>query len=194
MTTSPRLGFTDLEEGETVPEVVVNENARILEQMSNRAIATDRLTTPPGSPVDGRTYLIIATATGAWAGKENQLALRVGSAWHYVTPIEGTRCFVQTENVDYEYTGSAWNKMGQEWAVNFTSDGDAYIPVLFATVIAQGNAQIGTGTLTYEKSTAGAPGTFSSTTLPATLEAGAWLKVIASGVTGFVATHLRRAS
>jgi hypothetical protein len=194
MTTSPRLGFTDLEEGETVPEVVVNENARILEQMGNRAIATDRQTTPPGSPVDGRTYLIIATATGAWAGKENQLALRVGSSWHYVTPIEGTRCFVQTENVDYEYTGSAWNKMGQEWAVNFTSDGDAYIPVQFATVIAQANAQIGTGTLAYEKSTNAAPGTFSSTTLPATLEAGAWLKISASGVSGFVATHLRRAS
>jgi hypothetical protein len=58
--------------------------------------------------------------------------------------------------------------------------------------ISQGNAQIGTGTLAYAKSTSGAPDTFSATTLPATLQAGAWLKVTASAVTGFVATHLVR--
>jgi hypothetical protein len=56
----------------------------------------------------------------------------------------------------------------------------------------QGNAAIGTGALAYSKSTAAAPSTFTSTSLPATLEAGAWLKVSASSVTGFVATHLKR--
>lgn len=78
------------------------------------------------------------------------------------------------------------------WAPNFTDDGDLYIPAEVAMTIDQGNAEIGTGTITYEKSTNAAPGTFSSTTLPATLEAGAWLKVIAASVTGFVATHLVR--
>lgn len=79
-----------------------------------------------------------------------------------------------------------------EWAPNFTSDGDLYIPAVVAMTIDQGNAAIGTGTITFEKSTAAAPGTFSSTTLPATLEAGAWLHVNAASVTGFVATHLKR--
>jgi hypothetical protein len=58
--------------------------------------------------------------------------------------------------------------------------------------ISQGNAAIGTGTLAYEKSTTADPGTFSGTTLPVTLQAGAWLKVSATSVTGFVATHLKR--
>jgi hypothetical protein len=80
----------------------------------------------------------------------------------------------------------------QEWAPNFTADGSVYIPADEAMTISQGNAEIGTGTLTYEKSTNAAPGTFSSTTLPATLEAGAWLRVIATGVSGFRATHLVR--
>lgn len=80
----------------------------------------------------------------------------------------------------------------QEWAPNFTAAGDLYIPADVAMTISQGNAAIGTGTLAFEKSTAAAPGTFSSTTLPATLQAGAWLKVSASAVTGFVATHLVR--
>jgi len=79
-----------------------------------------------------------------------------------------------------------------EWAPNFTSDGDLYIPAVEAMTIDQGNAAIGTGTITFEKSTTAAPSTFSSTTLPATLQAGAWLKVSAASVTGFVATHLKR--
>jgi hypothetical protein len=82
--------------------------------------------------------------------------------------------------------------MAAEWTPNFTAAGDAYIPVVVAMTIAQGNAKIGTGTLAYAKSTAAAPSTFTATTLPVTLEAGAWLKVTASAVTGFVATHLKR--
>lgn len=82
--------------------------------------------------------------------------------------------------------------MDAEWTLNFTSNGDAYIAAVEAMTIAQGNAEIGTGAIAYGKSTAAAPDTFSSTLLPVTLEAGAWLKVSASSVSGFKATHLTR--
>lgn len=82
--------------------------------------------------------------------------------------------------------------MDAEWTLNFTSDGTAYIAAVEAMTIDQGNAEIGTGTIAFEKSTTAAPNTFSSTALPATLEAGAWLKVSASSVSGFKATHLTR--
>lgn len=49
----------------------------------------DRLATPPGSPSTGDRYLIIATATGAWSGKENQIAGWDGSAWAYTIPTVG---------------------------------------------------------------------------------------------------------
>jgi hypothetical protein len=80
----------------------------------------------------------------------------------------------------------------QRWTINFTADGDAYIAADVAMTIDAGVAAIGTGTLAYEKSTAGAPGTFSATSLPATLEAGAWLKVSVSSITGFKAVELKR--
>lgn len=83
-------------------------------------------------------------------------------------------------------------KTRQEWAPNFTSDGDVYIPLVEAMTIDEGNAAIGTGTLAYAVSTTADPDTFSADTLPITGEAGAWLKVSASSVTGFVAAHLVR--
>lgn len=80
----------------------------------------------------------------------------------------------------------------QRWTINFTANGDAYIPADVAMTIDAGVAAIGTGTLAYEKSTAAAPSTFSSTSLPATLEAGAWLKVSVSSISGFKAVELKR--
>lgn len=78
------------------------------------------------------------------------------------------------------------------YIVNFTAAGDAYIPARTARTISAGNAAIGTGTIVYAKSTAAAPSTFTTTTLPVSLEAGAWLKVSASNVTGFIAVDLYR--
>lgn len=80
----------------------------------------------------------------------------------------------------------------QRWAINFTADGDAYIAADVAMTVDVGVAAIGTGTLAYEKSTTAAPSTFSSTTLPATLQAGAWLKVSVSSLSGFKAVELKR--
>lgn len=80
----------------------------------------------------------------------------------------------------------------QRWNFNFTANGDAYIAADVAMTIDVGVAAIGTGTLAYEKSTAVAPSTFSSTSLPAALEAGAWLKVSVSGISVFKAVELKR--
>lgn len=74
----------------------------------------DRAITPPGSPTTGDRYLIdgaLGTATGAWAGKENQVAQWNGSAWVYTLPTIGMYVSVddETDGV-YLYTGSAWDK------------------------------------------------------------------------------------
>lgn len=79
-----------------------------------------------------------------------------------------------------------------DFALNFTGDSDVYIPAYQAITLSQGNGAIGTGTLAFAKSTTAAPATFASTSLPVVLEAGAWLRVSATGVSGFVATQLRR--
>ena len=79
----------------------------------------------------------------------------------------------------------------QEWQPNFTADGEVRIRARQAMTITQQGTS-GTGTIAYEKSTAAAPATFSATTSPITLEAGAWLKVSASSVTGLFAVALER--
>ena len=76
-------------------------------------------------------------------------------------------------------------------AANFSADGEVRIYAQEAMTITQ-QATSGTGSVAYEKSTAAAPSTFSSTSSPIALEAGAWLKVTASSVSGLYAVALER--
>lgn len=73
----------------------------------------DRLDTPPGSPADLDTYLIIDTATGDWTGREDQVARwnDSGSEWLYTnaSAIDGTQLlYVEAESALYRWDGTAW--------------------------------------------------------------------------------------
>lgn len=48
---------------------------------------------PPTNPAEGDCYRVTATATQQWAGHEDQLAVRIAGAWHFVPPREGMRLY-----------------------------------------------------------------------------------------------------
>jgi hypothetical protein len=192
--TTPRLGAPELTEGQATPETTVNEIVRYLEQGANHFVFADRdLATPPGSPLDGACYLVASSPTGAWTGHTGDIAFYLSSAWVFIEVAEGMTAYVQDEDIILFRSGSAWNVLPvfQVWTPNFSSDGEVRFYADAAMTVTE-IATSGTGTIAYAKSTSGAPTVFNSTTSPITLQAGAWLKVTASSVTGIVAVHLRR--
>lgn len=66
------------------------------------------LTAPPGSPSSGDRYIVAATATGDWASHENDIAEYNGSSWDFETPVEGSTCWVNDENVRITFNGTTW--------------------------------------------------------------------------------------
>lgn len=124
MTATTKLDLELLQNG-AANQTLSNETFHQLNQLVQAAVV-DRATTPPGSPANEALYLIIATATGVWAGKENQLAywLTSTSAWQYVTPREGMIVHVNDEDVFYKYDGSAW--------AIFSAGGGVSLPVVQA--------------------------------------------------------------
>lgn len=87
----------------------------------NRSIPVISLATaPPGSPADGDRHLVIATATGAFAGKEGYIAQydAANARWIFIAPIAGMKVTVDGAPSVYIYTGSAWVSIGR------TVDGD----------------------------------------------------------------------
>jgi hypothetical protein len=81
------------------------------------------LSTPPGSPVNGNTYVVGAAPTGAWAGQANSIAywavdpqdgpsitpaIATG-AWEFYTPLTGWQVFDNTTGLIWRFSGTAWN-------------------------------------------------------------------------------------
>lgn len=112
MTTTPH-GATELVSGQAVPETTVNQQIRHTEAGACHFVVTDNdLTAPPGSCADGACYIIAATATGIWTGKENQVAIALGtnaaSGWAYQVPKEGYTAYIQDEDVRHIFGGATW--------------------------------------------------------------------------------------
>ena len=75
---------------------------------------------PPVSPTKGDRYLIGLSPSGAWVGKENQIATYV-LAWEYTTPYEGMFLYIDQL---YRFTGTAWleSQFSFDQSLNTTDD------------------------------------------------------------------------
>lgn len=67
------------------------------------------LTAPPGTPTAGDSYIVAATATGAWAAKESNVAVWSGSAWVFGAPRIGWVAYIEDEAVLSAYKATGWS-------------------------------------------------------------------------------------
>jgi hypothetical protein len=58
--------------------------------------------------VDGERHLVAASATGAWAGKDFNIAAYQSGAWNFYPPREGWLCWVAAETKALIYTAGVW--------------------------------------------------------------------------------------
>jgi hypothetical protein len=114
--TEPRLGVTRGwllgESGQTGVADPLNKNWRLVATLTQTAVKSITATAPPGSPADGDIYIIPASATGAWAGKTNQIAawdtsLTGGAGWFYVVPSDGFMANLVGGGL-YKFDGTNW--------------------------------------------------------------------------------------
>lgn len=109
MTTSNRLGITELAETQNNRSVTINEAIAKLEAgaMFFPAVQVS-LNAAPGSPVEGDVYVVGTAGSGAFSGHNKEVALFYNAAWLFFSPIEGMFAWDQTSNSLKYYTGSAW--------------------------------------------------------------------------------------
>ena len=54
-------------------------------------------------------YIVPAGATGAWAGKADQIAVRINGAWEYHAPKVGWLAFIAAEDRLAVYKTGGWS-------------------------------------------------------------------------------------
>ena len=87
----------------------MDSNLKRLGAVVGLSVKDRDLATPPGSPADGDRYLVPASASGAWAGKTGQIAVRLAGNWVFYPPKIGWLCFIEDESVLAVYKATGWS-------------------------------------------------------------------------------------
>jgi hypothetical protein len=126
MTDSPNLGLPYIDTGQAQKEVTHNTALATLDILAQATAINASTTAPPGAPTDGQAWIVGVGATGAWAGKDRQIAAWFGG-WRFYPPKEGWLCYDQALNVLVVYDGAAW-VLALAGAIVRAADGAAATP------------------------------------------------------------------
>ncbi len=108
MTTTNRLGMTELVEGQSGAETVVNQALQKLDALTHLNIIDRDDSAPPGSPAIGDAYIVKATGSGAWTGHDDEIAIYLGG-WVFLAPFHGMLAYIEDEAVLVVYSvADAW--------------------------------------------------------------------------------------
>src|SRR5262245_30025312 len=108
MTDTPRLKLPAIEAAQAQKHVTHNESLALLDAFVQLAVESRNTAAPHGSPAEGDTYIVAATATGAWSGWDLMLAVFSGGAWIKLIPPAGTKAFVKDEHATVTYSDGIW--------------------------------------------------------------------------------------
>lgn len=102
-----KLGLPYLSTSQAQKEITHNEALDIIDFFC-QPVVKSRTSSPPGTPAEGDAYIVLATATGVWVGKDNTIARYINGSWTFYTPFEGMWTWVVADVRDYVYHSSAW--------------------------------------------------------------------------------------
>jgi hypothetical protein len=80
----------------------------LLDGLVQLSVLDRDLSAPPGSSSDGDRYIVVAGATGDWAGWDLNVALWTDGAWLRLPPRTGWRAWVEDEGLLVVYDGADW--------------------------------------------------------------------------------------
>jgi len=89
---TPVAGLPLLVPGQAQKEFFLNQALSILDALCPQAVVASQ-NSPPAVVPDSACFRVMSPAIGAWAGKEDHLAVGVGGDWHFVAPREGMQVF-----------------------------------------------------------------------------------------------------
>ena len=107
MESTTNLKMPLLVSNQSQKEIIHNEALIIIDNILQNGVIDKDLTTPPSNPNSNDIYIVGASATGAWSGKDNQLAF-YDNGWRFIEAREGFTFWVNDEDKLYTYNGSKW--------------------------------------------------------------------------------------
>ena len=144
---SARLQLPYLMPAQAQKHVTHNEALRHLDLLVQLSVEAIDQSDPPLSPVDGTLYALGASPTGAWQGKDHQIAAWVDGAWTFLQPAQGWRLFDQGAGQVMIRTGTDWIALsGETDNLEGLGIGTSYDTINRLAVMSQASPFSGDGT------------------------------------------------
>lgn len=125
MANTPNLQLPLIDQNQSQKHVTHNSALQIIDALVDAVAADMDLTTPPGSPVDGQRWIIASGSTGAWLGKDLQIAAWQSGTWNFYSPSNGFLVWVNSKSAHYVWNGSAWLALASVMGAGRTQVADA---------------------------------------------------------------------
>lgn len=94
MSATARLSLPYIAPLQAQKQYSYNEAMAVLDQLVQPAVLSRTTTAPPASPDEGDAYIVGASATGVWSGKDGNLACWLNGGWSYRAPADGWLAYV----------------------------------------------------------------------------------------------------
>jgi hypothetical protein len=96
MANTTNLALPLMAAAQSQKDVTHNDALLGLDAIVQLSVKNTTLTAPPGSPADGDRHLIASGATGAWLGKDLNVAMYSSGTWLFFAPRPGWRLWDET--------------------------------------------------------------------------------------------------
>ncbi|MCQ4188155.1 DUF2793 domain-containing protein, partial [Methylocystis suflitae] len=112
MTQTTHLALPFIEAAQAQKHVTHNEALALIDALTQLSVSARDVTSPPATSAEGDRVLVGAGATGAFAGKSDQIATFLAGGWTFLSPQAGWRAYVDAEALLLLYDGAGWIDCG----------------------------------------------------------------------------------
>lgn len=106
--TSARFALPFILPGQAQKELFHNEALAIIDGALHPAVA-GIAADPPGAPEAGESWIVGDDAGGAWAGREDRIAVWTGGGWRFLAPVTGMSLWDMSAGLWRYWTGTGWS-------------------------------------------------------------------------------------
>lgn len=108
MSATPRLELPFLAPGQAQKELLHNEALQLLDMLVAAAVEELPRAAPPTEPSEGACYIVAASPTGEWAGRQQSIAAFTLGGWRFIAPAEGMNVYVRSDGIWGVYRQGSW--------------------------------------------------------------------------------------
>lgn len=108
MSETARLGLPLIEPAQAQKHITHNEALARLDALVGLSAKSRTLAVPPPAPVEADMWLVAAGASGAWSGKDGQIALWEAGGWVFLVPRLGLHMLVEDSGETLVLTAAGW--------------------------------------------------------------------------------------